>query len=751
MAFFSPFSSRSTDRRTFRAQHIASAVALLVMGSAHAQSLTEITITDTAPSQVSGFGDVPLSKAPFSAVTIDQQTLQDIGAQRVSDALRLDASVADSYNSPAYWDSLSVRGYTLDNRYNYRREGLPISAETMIPMDNKERIELFKGTSGIQAGTSAPGGLVNYVVKRPPSAKNETIRAVSASYGPGQSSSTGLDLGGRFGQDQSWGYRFNAAYENVNPYIKNTEGHRKLFALAMDWRISPDTKLEWEIERSERQQFGVNGYSLLANPNDPYGVPSLPSTVDGQHNITRQPWSLPGVFASQTGSLRFKQNLSDGWLWTSQYGGQRLKSDDRLSFALGHNCYGVLDPTDGATKLCDRFTSDGRFELADYRSNDERRLVDAFLTEVAGQTRWGSTTHQLALSLTRQRQLDRLPAMQAWNSAGEGSMYGGGINQASPIPGYPNTNKSEYSTEIAVKDRMQLTAQTAVWAGLRYTTYSRSSEQNAICDPDTYICAPAPKTNAINSKGHITTPWIGLTEQLGQHIVFVSHGHGIELQSVPNTPAYSNAGQLLAVARSKQTEVGIRSVTTASRAKPWSWNASVFQIERPLGFDVADGALLKRVSNGQQIHQGLDLGVQWRSAAWALQAQGQWLHARISDVTLNTALNGETPLNVPKYTLRALAQYRFADVPGLRTSLRLSHEGARRVTEDGSINLPSWTTLDFAAHYDTRIEGTRTQWTLAIDNLADRHYWRESPKQFGHYYLYPGAPRTLRMGVKASF
>jgi iron complex outermembrane receptor protein len=43
------------------------------------------------------------------------------------------------------------------------------------------------------------------------------------------------------------------------------------------------------------------------------------------------------------------------------------------------------------------------------------------------------------------------------------------------------------------------------------------------------------------------------------------------------------------------------------------------------------------------------------------------------------------------------------------------------------------------------------QWTLAIDNLADRRYWRESPKQYGHYYLYPGAPRTLRVAVKTSF
>jgi iron complex outermembrane receptor protein len=95
---------------------------------------------------------------------------------------------------------LNVRGYTLDNRYNYRREGFPINAETMIPLENKERIELFKGTSGIQAGTSAPGGMANYVVKRPPNSVDNSIRSLTLSYGNGNNTSSALDLGGRFGE-----------------------------------------------------------------------------------------------------------------------------------------------------------------------------------------------------------------------------------------------------------------------------------------------------------------------------------------------------------------------------------------------------------------------------------------------------------------------------------------------------------------------------------------------------------------------
>jgi iron complex outermembrane receptor protein len=98
--------------------------------------------------------------------------------------------------------------------------------------------------------------------------------------------------------------------------------------------------------------------------------------------------------------------------------------------------------------------------------------------------------------------------------------------------------------------------------------------------------------------------------------------------------------------------------------------------------------------------------------------------------------------------MRGMAEYRYASVPGLRTGLRVSHEGQRNVTEDGSAMLPSWTTFDASAHYDTKVNNIASTWSLAIDNLEDKRYWRESPKQFGHYYLYAGAPRTLRATIQ---
>jgi iron complex outermembrane receptor protein len=729
MAFFSPiFSSRPrrSDRLAFRATHVASAIALLTVTGLSAQSLTNITITDTAPSQVSGFGDVPLRQAPFSATTIDRQTLQDIGAQRVSDALRLDASVADSYNSPAYWDSLSVRGYTLDNRYNYRREGLPISAETMIGMDNKERIELFKGTSGIQAGTSAPGGLVNYVVKRPPSAQNTTVRDVSASFGPGHSSSIALDLGGRFGQDQALGYRLNAAYEDLNPYIKNSEGHRRLLALAMDWRLTPDSRLEWEIERSERQQMGVNAYSLLGD--------SLPTPVDGTRNITRLPWSVPGVFAGTTGTLRFKHNLEGGWLWTTQYGAQRLKTDDRLSFAFGHNCY-EIDPN--VTARCDQYSEAGRFDLYDWRSDNERRKADVLQTSLGGQLVIGHTAHNVNVSMSRQRQLLRSPGVQTNIYMGTGNIYNSTLIPDLADYSGPGKNLSEYTTELALTDRIKVNDSTSLWLGLRHTQLDRSSAQTD-------------GTEANEENRSFTSPWAAVSHKLASgQTVYASYGEGLETEVIPNKDKFKDAGGILPTQPSKQYELGIKGQNAQLR-----WQAAVFDIARPQYGDsgaCSGPASCSRELDGQARHRGLELSAGLTQAQWQWDVATTWTDAKRQNAVINSDVNGQRALNVPRMSLRAMAQYRFAGVPGLRSSLRLNHEGTRRVTEDGVIQLPAWTTLDLATHYDTRIQGTRTQWTLAIDNLTDRRYWRESPKQYGHYYLYPGAPRTLRVAVKGSF
>ena len=697
---------------------IACHALLLASASALAQNNT-VLITSPASQQVSGFENLSLREAPFSATNVDNATLRDLGAQRISEALRLDSSVTDSYNSPAYWDMLSVRGFMLDNRYNYRREGLPINAETMIAMDNKERIELFKGTSGIQAGTSAPGGIANYVVKRPPNSIESSVRSLTLSYGNGNNSSVALDVGGRYGENNAFGYRVNAAYENLNPYVQNAKGHRQLLALAMDWRINANTRLEWEIETSSRQQMGVNAASITGN--------TLPSPVYGQNNFSRQSWSVPGVFDGLTGSMRLKHRLDNGWMWTTQVGAQRLKTDDRLSYAYG--CY--------AEGNYDRFCSDKTFDLYDYRSENERRISDALQTELAGQVQLAGIQHELAFSWLRQRQIDKLSPMQAYNWAGTGSLSGLSESAAAPEPYDLNTNRQEYSTEISVKDRIRVNRLADLWLGLRSSHIQRDSQRTD-------------GSRATHDDRTITTPWVALSHKLTYNATgYASYGQGVEAQVTPNRSRYTNAGEALPSAKSTQKELGIKGAQG-----PWLWNTALFDITRPVWGDQGaceeDNSCTRKLDGIAQ-HKGLELGMGYRSHQWKIDMAATWLDAKRSQALINPVQNGQRPLNVPSLVLRAAAEYRWTQVPGLRTTLRLSHEGERDLIEGGAMKLPAWTTADLAAHYSTKVAGQNTDWTLALENASNRAYWRESPKQFGHYYLYAGAPRNLRLTVRTLF
>lgn len=114
------------------------------------------------------------------------------------------------------------------------------------------------------------------------------------------------------------------------------------------------------------------------------------------------------------------------------------------------------------------------------------------------------------------------------------------------------------------------------------------------------------------------------------------------------------------------------------------------------------------------------------------------------------ALNGKHSTHGPNGVLRAQAAWRVSGVPALELLGQLSHEGKRAVLPDESIQLPAWTRLDAALRCETKAKGVATAWTPGIHNRVDQRYGKESPTQFAHTCLFPGAPRTPRLTFQAS-
>ncbi len=682
-------------------------------------TLKAVTVNDStaAPqADVTGFGDVPLKEVPISATVVSREQLQQSGARRLADLTQFDASVTDAYNSPGYWDYLSIRGFTLDNRFNYRREGLPISAETSIPLDNKERIEILKGTSGIQAGTSAPGGLVNYVVKRP---TQQDLREVRLEATGRASVLAAADLGGRFGADRAFGYRLNLAAEQLRPITRALDGERQLLALATDWRINRDSVLEAEIEWSHKRQPSQAGYSLLGT--------TLPAAVDPQLNLNNQAWSLPSEFSAFTGTLRFEQAINSQWRWSTQLGSQTLKTDDRLAYAFG--C--------GAEGNFDRYCANGTFDFYDFRSEGERRRQQAAAVSLKGRLGMGAVAHDLSFGLLTSKVRNRFNR-QAFNYVGTGNVQGTAVVPADPTLTDESTNRDEKSIEMSVQDAIRWSERFTTWLGLRHTRLERDSVRTDGSRPTSY------------SDG-LTTPWLAASYKLdGDTTFYASWGEGVESQVVPNRAAqYINAGVALPALKSKQLELGVKGGRGGL-----GWQVAAFQIKRPMSNLDACSRLgitpcLGRY-DGEAMHRGLEASAQWTGGPWRLGGGVTLIDAKRQGSTAEPATNGKRPTNVPDNVLRAMAAWKVSSVPGLELQGQLSREGERAVLPDGSITLPAWTRLDAALHYSSKLGGTATRWTLGIENLTDKRYWKESPYQFGHVYLYPGAARTLRLSFTAS-
>ena len=714
--------------KTFTPRVCALAFSILMVVASRAQEIQRISITGSSAPQapsVAGFGSNALQRAPFASTVIDQRALQDAGISSLGDITRLDAGITDAYNATGYWNQLAVRGYTLDNRFNYRRDGLPINAETVIGQANKQSLEVLKGTSGLQAGTSAPGGLVNLVVKRP----TERVRESSVAWTQGGNVATAFDIGER--SPGGLGWRINLDGARLNPLTRNSRGEHWLAAAALDARLSARTYVEAEIELSRQSQPSTPGMSVLGS--------RLPDArdIDPRTNLNNQDWSLPVVMAGRTGSLRLTHGLTDSAEQQIDLVvhamRQRLASDDRIAFPFGCSAAGQYD----------RYCADGSFDVYDFRSDNEQRTSDALDLAVKGRARWAGVLHDFNAGVLLTRYVARFER-QAFNYVGSGSIDGAARVPADPALTDENTDRDERSTELHLQDSVALGAQWSLWGGLRHTRLERASVRTD-------------GSRATRYAQSFTTPWLALSHALGAHTqVYASLGQGIESEVAPNRARYVNSGQALPALKSRQIEIGLKHSSHAFDAR-----IAAFDIRRPAAgdFHADDGAPALddcsdtdpcvRRSDGNAHHRGLEAEAEWRLGDLSLRGSAMALRARRNG-SANALIDGLQPTNVPARSLKLQAAYNVSALPGLALMGFLAHEGRRMVLPDNSLATPGWTRIDLGARYTQRFGPQTFVWRLGVDNAADRRAWQEAPFQFGHAFLYPLAPRTVHASLSVT-
>ena len=717
--FYSPF----THRHLALTPLAAAACGLCLSLNAQAQSandeastLPSVGVSASAKRQakasIAGLGDGPAWQQPVQAQTFSEEMLKDAQVTRLADLTKLDASVSDGYNTVGYIDTLTVRGFTLDNAYNYRREGLPISAETRIGLDNKSGLEVFKGTSGIQAGVSSPGGMVNLLVKRP----EGRTRTATFSLDSTGSVLGAVDVGDRFGEQRQWGVRVNAAIERLNSPVDASEGHRRLAAVAVDHVLKPGQILEAELEHSYTSQPSIPGFSMLGSV-----LPSA-SAIDPGINLNNQPWTQASQFRGTTGSVRLKSDWGQGWRSTISYGAQYLKSNDRAAFPSGCDAEGVYD----------RYCADGTFDVYDFRSDDESRTTRALLAQLEGKVETGPVKHDVGVSFLRSVHFSDLH-MASFNypPVGTGNITGNFPDlPADPSLQYPNTDRHERSSEVTLRDAMQW-GDWRAWVGLRHSQIRRQ----AIRADYSFVTPVLHKT--------ANTPWAALGYTIApQTQAYVSWGEGIELMYAPRKTA--NAGAPLPLFKSRQTEIGVKGQTQGEHGVH-NWSLAAFRISKPEGATTPTDVY---VMDGRSQHLGVEASWQGRQGPWAWASSVMLLDAKRKDSMYAANL---APTNVPDRLIKLSGAYTFKGPLALTAQADIVHEGRRWVDVANTTRTPAWTRTDLSLRATQGWQGQTITWRLAVQNLFDKRAWREAPNSFDHIYLLPLQARTVTASAQIDF
>ncbi len=680
-------------------------------------------VLDVDRADVGGLGQA-LAKTPQSVTVLGADLLAATATGSLSQAIKLDASLADSYNTTGYIESLSVRGFLLDQSNNYLRNGLPVSNLAPIAMENKERIEVLKGVAGLQSGVSAPGGLVNFVTKTPQPGAFTTATLGGDSNG---GSKVHLDSNTAWG---ALGVRVNLAAEDLHTVFDLADGKREFAGVALATALAPSTRLSADLEYHHKKQPSVPGLGLLDTNGDGFGE-TLPASNYSRLNLNNQSWSQPFEATSTHAQLAMDHQINAFWYTRLGLSTQRTVIHDRLAFPDGcSNAANYVYPG-----LC----ANGDVDVYDYRSENEERATWAWDAKLTGRLPLLGMQHQLSLGLSGRNTRTDLNPRQAYNYVGSTNIYSPVALPGDGTAGDLNTNSRERAVDTYASLVSDISNSVKSFAGFRTSQLNRSSERSD-------------GSRAIALEQTVTTPWAGLSwSPLASTMLYASWGEGAELEVVPNRPTrFVNAGQVLPALKSEQTELGIK-----YQAHPRLLvSAAAFSISKPYSDDqpTASGIPLRVAGGKTARHRGLEMAAVGQvDSQLSLQASLTLIDAKYN-AAVDPALVDQAVTNVPKTKASLFANYKLASLPGFSVSGLLTAESGKTVTADGTVSLPEAWQLDAGVRYQNRLIGKLTQWSLHVENLTDRNYWREAPTQYwGGTYLFPSTPRTVRARVTVEF
>ena len=666
------------------------------------------------------FGAVDMMDSAFSGTSYTQQFIADQQARSVGDLLQSDPAVRMSRGFGNFQEVYMIRGFALDSddvAYNGLYGVLP---RQYVSPELLERVEVFRGASaflnGAAPGGSGIGGAINLMPKR---AGNTPLTEVTVGVESGGHAYAAIDVARRFGAQQEFGVRVNAAKRQGETSIKHEDHDVGMLSVGLDYRgrgfrLSADAGYQNFDLTAPRPSVATSGVAVL------------PSAPDASRNFA-QPWSFSkehDIF----GTARAEYDLASNVVAWAAFGSRKTKEANRLANPS-------LTSGNGDASFY-RFDNGRKQEIRTGELGLRARLQTGAVghTLVASWSgHWNEAKNAYAISdyaglpTNIDAPLDQLmPPTLAANSGG--------------VMSDPRLTQKTILNSYAVADTMAFLDDTVlVTVGARRQQIRDAGYAYGTAVQNAYYDQSA------------TTPVAGIVYKASQQVsLYANYIEALVKGPVASgtygagnpPPVVTNNGEVFAPYKSKQKEIGVK--YDGGRL---GMSAALFTTDKPLlAVRGTEAGLF-----GEQRNRGLELSVFGAPVTGVRLLGGlTWLDTEQSgtDVAAN---NGKKVIGAPETQLSLGAEWDVPGVSGLSLNARTIYTSSQYADLANTKQLPSWTRVDIGARYLTQVAGRDVTLRARVDNLADRNYWASAVSSFGSGALVLAAPRTVAVSASVAF
>ncbi|MCE7065047.1 TonB-dependent receptor [Dyadobacter sp. CY326] len=652
--------------------------------------------------------DVPLLSTPQSVQVISSAVLRDRQAFTLNEiAGTFTGMKANNGNG-----SFQMRGFTAYSPndasfllYNGIRGNLFLWSQQPL-LYNIESVELLRGPSGALFSEGSPGGVVNFITKKPLTEKRANVDLSLGSWGFGRGS---VDFTGPVSANKKLLYRATIGFDRSKSFRDYQEKKNLFIAPSLTYLANDRTSLNLELNYaySKAVQQYDNGSFILSRPDGTFDFNYYPN------NLTIQSPTDYGKTQNASATLTFNHQIS-----------QNLKLT-----VVERAVRNVLDYTDHIPVGRIRNDSISR-GYQDWETDRFSLQTTAFATYAA---KTGSLGHQLIVGTDYNRYGWTQNDYQYKSSTRISILhpdYTGSIPDASAPAEESDDNKRITNLIGAyIQDQVSVGDKLKVLLSLRYDSYN--GKETPLSDRDDK------QGDELQTSGWI--PRVGLVYLPVKNVSI----YGTFLKSFnPQTSNNALAGGPFPTRQATQYEVGSKADLISNRL---STTLSLYQINYA---NILTAAPTETNSHRQAAIDGTrsrggEFSVVGNLNRLSLIA-GYAFNEHVLVSTSTYGKKGDRFANAPKHQINFWGKYALPSNAlkglGIAAGIRYVSDQVGLLSNQNFI-FPSYTVVDAAITYSRN----RYQVQVNAYNLANKHYFTGSRSGVTTAGL--GDPLNVRVGV----